>query len=153
MVMMKKDNFVIEVLDLKHGQKVKKYLESLGIDVSLYAFDATKKHSDIYRYYGVINGRFAICKKDYIQPHVEIITLPAEEAEKTLEEKIKELALEHNKVIKNLVLEDVPNIKWCLVWYKGSLKPNIVHVDCTEGFDNVIPLPDDMNEFINKNFM
>ena len=150
---MKKDNFVIEVLDLEHGQRVKKYFESLGVDVSLYFFDATRKDNDTIRYYGVIDGFFNNYAEKNLPSHVQVIKLPAEEAEKTLEEKIKELALSENKVIKNLVLEDVPNIKWCLVWHKGSLKPNIVEEDCIGGYNNIIPLPDDINEFINKNFM
>lgn len=150
---MKKDNFVIEVLDLEHGQRVKKYFESLGVDVSLYFFDATRKDNDTIRYYGVIDGFFNNYAEKNLPSHVQVIKLPAVEAEKTLEEKIKELALSENKVVKNLILEDVPNIKWCLVWHKGSLKPNIVEEDCIGGYNNIIPLPDDINEFINKNFM
>ena len=150
---MKKDNFVIEVLDLEHGQRVKKYFESLGVDVSLYFFDSTRKDNDTIRYYGVIDGFFNNYAEKNLPSHVQVIKLPAGEAEKTLEEKIKELALSENKVVKNLILEDVPNIKWCLVWHKGSLKPNIVEEDCIGGYNNIIPLPDDINEFINKNFM
>lgn len=150
---MKKDNFVIEVLDLEHGQKVKKYFESLGIDVEGFDFCCTEKFKDSCRYYGIVNSVFSSYQKEQILPYVEIVTLPEQETEKTLEEKIKELALSENKVIKKLVIEDAPNIKWCLVWYKDGLKPNIVHIDCVGGYDNIIPLPDNMNEFINKNFM
>ena len=87
---MKKDNFVIEVLDLEHGQRVKKYFESLGVDVSLYFFDATRKDNDTIRYYGVIDGFFNNYAEKNLPSHVQVIKLPAEEAEKTLEEKIKE---------------------------------------------------------------
>ena len=150
---MKKDNFVIEVLDLEHGQRVKKYFESLGVDVSLYFFNATRKDNDTIRYYGVIDGFFNIYAEKNLPSHVQVIKLPAEEAEKTLEEKIKELALSENKVVKNLILEDVPNIKWCLVWDKGSLKPSIVERSNVGVFDKFVPFPADMSEFINKNFI
>lgn len=149
---MKKDNFVIEVLDLEHGQKVKKYFESLSIDTCRYAFDNTKKYDDTYRYYGVIDGMFDNYNEEQIPPHVEIINLPVE-AEKTLEEKIKELALSKNKVIKKLELEDIKDIQWCLVWDKGSLKPNIVERSCVGVFDKFVPFPAEMNEFITKNFI
>lgn len=74
------NNKVIEVLDREHGQKVKKYFNSLGVDTGRYAFSATLEKDFKDRYYGVVNGYFSNFTLRHLQAHrgVEIMTLPEE---------------------------------------------------------------------------
>lgn len=51
-------NFVIEVLDLKHGQEVKRLLLPLDDNIDNYSFTHNKLNGDIYRFYGFINKKF-----------------------------------------------------------------------------------------------
>jgi len=81
------ENEVIEVLDLEHGQKVKKYWEDRGVDTSGYSHTTTKEDNMACRYFGVINGNFENHHiKDVIKFNAKIITLPEE---KTFPRKMK----------------------------------------------------------------
>lgn len=74
-------NQVIEVLDKEHGKKVIKYFQSIGVDTRRLKGNVSAANSRVFRYYGVIDGKFAnysLCKvKD---AGAEIITLPEEKA-------------------------------------------------------------------------
>lgn len=51
-------DFVIKVLNLKHGQKVKEYFHKLGINTNMKSFTATEDNKNTFIYYGRINGYF-----------------------------------------------------------------------------------------------
>jgi len=75
------NNIVIEVLDLEHGQKVKKFWESKGINVGARRFSIYKNKNGAmcshYYYYGVINGVFDNYSiKEVNTANAKIITLP-----------------------------------------------------------------------------
>ena len=70
---------VIEVLDREHGKKVIDYWESKGIDTSDLLGIRTKKAGSIFRYYGVIDGRFdCYSERQAAENNAEIIELPEE---------------------------------------------------------------------------
>ena len=72
-------NQVIEVLDREHGKKVIDYWESKGIDTSDLLGIRTKKAGSIFRYYGVIDGRFdCYSERQAAENNAEIIELPEE---------------------------------------------------------------------------
>lgn len=68
------NNKVIEVLNIEHGQQVKKFFCDNKIDTSNFLFNG------INSYYGVISGHFYCCKIEYIlnSDVIEIIKLPPE---------------------------------------------------------------------------
>lgn len=71
------NNTVIKVLNKKHGQKVKEYFESKGINTICYEFYKESNHP--YIYYGVINGHFSnFSYKEVHLRNIKIITLPEE---------------------------------------------------------------------------
>lgn len=71
-----KDNFVIEVFDLKHGEIVKDFFISLGVVVSGYQFSSTKENEDELRFYGLHNGNFDNYHKTYVKKNnLEVYTL------------------------------------------------------------------------------
>jgi len=73
------ENEVIEVLDLEHGQKVKKYWEDRGVDTSGYFVTTTKSDNMPCRYFGVIYGMFSNFSMSEVENHnAKIITLPNE---------------------------------------------------------------------------
>ena len=73
-------NQVIEVLNREHGKKVIEYWESKGIDTSDLLGIRTKKAGSIFRYYGVIDGRFdCYSERQAAENNAEIIELPKEE--------------------------------------------------------------------------
>ena len=72
-------NQVIEVLDREHGKRVIDYWESKGIDTSDLLGIRTKKAGSIFRYYGVIDGRFdCYSERQAAENNAEIIELPEE---------------------------------------------------------------------------
>ncbi len=72
-------NQVIEVLDREHGKKVIDYWESKGIDTSGMLGIRTKKAGSIFRYYGVIDGRFdCYSERQAAENGAEIVELPEE---------------------------------------------------------------------------
>ena len=73
-------NQVIEVLDREHGKKVIEYWESKGVDASDVALIRNKKAGSIFRYYGIIDGRFdCYSERQSAENNAEIIELPKEE--------------------------------------------------------------------------
>lgn len=60
------NNQVIEVLNKEHGQEVKKYWESRGVDTTRYNFIFTRENKGESRYYGVINGKFGCYTPHFI---------------------------------------------------------------------------------------
>lgn len=70
------NNIVIEVLDHKHGQKVRAYLQSRGVEVDGYEFYCTRNGDNSFRYYGVIKGKFNNYSLEQVERFgVKIITL------------------------------------------------------------------------------
>ena len=61
------DNFVIEVLDLEHGQEVKKYFQSIGIYKNNKRFSSNRKDESEHRFYGLYNGEFDCYTLNFIQ--------------------------------------------------------------------------------------
>lgn len=76
----KYNNHVIEVLDLEHGKKVIEWWKSQGVDTKRYLGTDTKENNDLYRFYGLIHGKFEKFSKNYCFGlyDVHIITLPDE---------------------------------------------------------------------------
>lgn len=84
------NNKVIEVIDINHGKKVKKFFEEHGINTENFAFCCTKKdgyfsrrgtfiHNPENRYYGLKKGVFNNFSEVEISEYkLEIITLPEE---------------------------------------------------------------------------
>lgn len=73
------NNFVIEVQDDAHGQKVKEYLQYLGVNIDGFGFDSTKRRSFESRFYGVISDIFDNYKLNHVVKNkVPIIHLPSE---------------------------------------------------------------------------
>ena len=73
-------NQVIEVIDREHGRKVIDYWKSKGINTSVLMGIRTKKAGSIFRYYGVIDGRFdCYSESQAAENNTEIIELPKEE--------------------------------------------------------------------------
>lgn len=94
------NNQVIEVLNKEHGQKVKKYWESRGVDTGNWYFGFNKEDGDTYVYYGVINGKFNSYSLECVKSRgVEIIELP-----KTTEE----LPIPRDVLVRNCETD-----KWC----------------------------------------
>lgn len=86
------NNKVIEVLDLEHGQKVKKFFEDNGVDTNKYDFSTTKKDDCLFIFYGLLNNRFDnYCLKDVKRNNLEIIKLP-EEKEEIVELTLKDIS-------------------------------------------------------------
>jgi hypothetical protein len=74
-------NYVIEVLDKEHGQKVKQHFIDLGFgkEISDYIFYLNRKDKDTARFYGFINGDFRNYGGDEIGNKGNIVhTLPEE---------------------------------------------------------------------------
>jgi hypothetical protein len=72
-------NQVIEVLNIEHGKRVIEYWKSRGFDTRDFTGGCTKEDYNIYRYYGVINGKFNNYSSEYVNEYnAEIITLPDE---------------------------------------------------------------------------
>lgn len=72
-------NQVIEVLDRGHGKKVIEYWKSKGVDTSDMFGIRTKKAGSIFRYYGIIDGRFdCYSERQAAENNAEIIELPEE---------------------------------------------------------------------------
>ena len=72
-------NQVIEVLNKEHGKKVIEYWKSKGVDTSDLLGIRTKKAGSIFRYYGVIDGRFdCYSERQAAENGAEIIELPEE---------------------------------------------------------------------------
>lgn len=142
--MNEKDNFVIEVLDKEHSKRVKDYFLELGLGgCNTHHFIADKLYK--YRYYGYINGKFNNYSIDEVTDNkAKIVTL--------LEQRIRDLVELEGKILRQIIIEEVPEIDWFLVWDNGSLKPNIVCKDMESAFENAIPIPKEFNEFINENF-
>lgn len=81
------NNKVIELLDLEHGQKVKAYFQSKGVDFGLRErnFNSTRDKDNEYRYYGIIDGSFGNYDIQQVQAvGAEIIPLPTTEYPKVM---------------------------------------------------------------------
>jgi hypothetical protein len=73
---MQLNNFVIECLDLQHGQKLSEFFKDKRIDASNYSFSCNKYDRDDCRYYGVINGVFDNYYYHHVvENNVEVLTL------------------------------------------------------------------------------
>lgn len=83
--MNKLDNIVIELLDLKHGQKVKKLFRRNGEKLTNWGFDSTKESGfSCYRFYGYCNGKFDNYSQRMLEKYnLKVLTL--EEATKLLD--------------------------------------------------------------------
>ena len=83
--MNKLDNIVIELLDRKHGQKVKKLFQRNGEKLINWGFDSTKESGfSRYRFYGYRNGKFDNYNQLTIKmSNLKVLTL--EEATKLLD--------------------------------------------------------------------
>lgn len=53
-------NEVIKVLNLEHGQEVKKYWINRGINLEGLAFTNTEEKGSSHPYYGIIGGKFSV---------------------------------------------------------------------------------------------
>ena len=72
-------NQVIEVLNREHGRRVIEYWKSKGINTSVMMGIRTKKAGSIFRYYGVIDGRFdCYSERQAAENNAEIIDIPEE---------------------------------------------------------------------------
>ena len=72
-------NQVIEVIDREHGRKVIDYWKSIGVDTLGMSGSQTKKDDSLFRYYGVIDGRFdCYSERQAAENNAEIIELPEE---------------------------------------------------------------------------
>jgi hypothetical protein len=73
---MRLNNFVIECLSIKHGQKLSEFFKDKRIDASNYSFSCNKDSYDDCRYYGVINGVFDnYYYSQVVENNVEVLTL------------------------------------------------------------------------------
>ena len=73
-------NQVIEAIDKDHGKKVIEYWHSQGVNVNGFGVICTLKDGGIFRYYGVIDGRFGYYSiRIAVVNNAEIIELPKEE--------------------------------------------------------------------------
>lgn len=71
------NNVVIEVLNKDHGRDVVNYFESKGADVGVIAGCLTREDGDMKRWYGIIDGEFAMYSYYEVKgAGAEIITLP-----------------------------------------------------------------------------
>ena len=76
------NNTVIECLDLEHGQEIKAIFIKNGVDVGNYLFTNTKESNYLYRYYGVLNGKFSNYSIEQVKAAgARIVELPPEEIE------------------------------------------------------------------------
>jgi len=92
------DNTVIKVESEEQGKKVIEWWKEQGVDVIGYM------GTSIGYYYGIFDGQFKICKKDYFIKDKKIITLP-----ETFTEKWYMSITDENKEIKQ---EPMRTIKW-----------------------------------------
>jgi len=56
----KLNGIFIEVLDKGHGQKVKAFFESAGIETDVFDFTNNKKDNNLGRYYGLYNDKICL---------------------------------------------------------------------------------------------
>lgn len=104
--MNKKDNFVIEVLNEKHGQRVIDYFKSIGVDTNILEGTCTRENGGTARYYGVFNDYFDNYPLKVVQERgMKIIELP---------EKIENMAI---RVISPVYAQRIINCA-CPTWKK-----------------------------------
>lgn len=113
----KLNGIFIEVLDQDHGQKVKAFFESAGIDINGFKFINNKKDNNIERYYGFCKGVISLCYHELVKElGYKVLTL--EEAQALIAEPQPQPQPKMPKGV-----EIWPEPKLMEVWDNGGNRP------------------------------